>query len=139
MIEEDITNALGYYAARAAMKYNNADVWSFNYGNGKLTASIGQASSISKGFLSDTDWNTFNNKQNALTTGGTYLITSSWAQSVVGNVKVASTASVLYQGKIVDTLEIDFSSTAAASPVKTLSGYFAARVNGLDAWIPFYT
>lgn len=32
-----------------------------------LTLSILQASSIQSGFLSNTDWNTFNNKQNALT------------------------------------------------------------------------
>ncbi|MFM9718840.1 hypothetical protein, partial [Streptomyces galilaeus] len=39
----------------------------YNSGTGVL--SINQSSSLADGYLSSTDWNTFNNKQNAITAG----------------------------------------------------------------------
>ena len=38
-----------------------------SYNSGTNTISISQSGSASNGFLSSTDWNTFNNKQNAIT------------------------------------------------------------------------
>jgi hypothetical protein len=86
LLESDITTALGNTAARAVVQNNNADVLTLAYTAGKLTSSINQASSTTKGFLSDTDWNTFNNKQAALVTGGTYPITASGNSSGGGDI-----------------------------------------------------
>ena len=60
----------------------------FNSGTG--TFSIPQASTTADGFLTATDWNTFNNKQNALVAGTDYVTPSGNARNVTGVVAVAN-------------------------------------------------
>jgi hypothetical protein len=60
----------------------------FNNGTGAF--SIPQSSNTADGFLSATDWNTFNNKQNALVAGTDYVTPSGNARNVTGVVSVAN-------------------------------------------------
>jgi hypothetical protein len=60
----------------------------FNSGTG--TFSIPQASTTADGFLSATDWNLFNNKQNTLVAGTDYVTPSGNARNVTGVVAVAN-------------------------------------------------
>ena len=68
----DVTNALGYspYPSTNPSGYINRSQLSANaplfYDSGTGNFSIFAASGITNGFLTSTDWNTFNNKQNAL-------------------------------------------------------------------------
>lgn len=81
---------LGSLSASAPLSYNN--------GTGAFT--ISQASSTTDGFLSSTDWNTFNNKQNALTnpvtgTGTTNYVTKWTSSSAVGNSQIFDNGSAV--------------------------------------------
>ena len=60
----------------------------FNNGTGAF--SIPQSSNTADGFLSATDWNTFNSKQNALVAGTDYVTPSGNARNVTGVVAVAN-------------------------------------------------
>ena len=60
----------------------------FNNGTGAF--SIPQSSNTVDGFLSATDWNTFNSKQNALVAGTDYVTPSGNARNVTGVVAVAN-------------------------------------------------
>ncbi len=60
------------------------------FNNGTGTFSIPQSSNTADGFLSATDWNTFNSKQNTLVAGTDYVTPSGNARNVTGVVAVAN-------------------------------------------------
>ena len=74
---------------------------SYNSGTGAF--SIQQASGSQNGFLSSTDWTTFNNKQNALTnpvtgTGTTNTLPKFTSTSTIGNSNITDTGSLITLG-----------------------------------------
>lgn len=77
-----------------------------NYNNSSGMFSISQSGSTANGFLSSIDWNTFNNKQNALTfstglTNISNIITLNTATStLLGGVKIGSGINVAGDGTI---------------------------------------
>jgi hypothetical protein len=79
--------------------YNYPEAVSVLMTNSILTMSFSTATGSNAGFLSSTDWNKFNNKQNALGTGSTYPFTASWANYAIsasyapGNPSVSSSYS----------------------------------------------
>lgn len=145
----DVTNALGYspYPSTNPSGYINRSQLSANaplfYDSGTGNFSIFAASSITNGFLTSTDWNTFNNKQNALgftpvpntrtitINGTTFDLTSnrSWTvgnitgSGTVNYVPVFTSGTNLGNSEIVMAtvsgvgLAVGISDTPAASPV----------------------
>jgi hypothetical protein len=87
----DVTDALGFTPVTNARTISTTAPLS---GGGDLSAnrtlSISQATTSTNGYLSSTDWNTFNNKQNALTnpitgTGTTNYVPKFTGSSALGN------------------------------------------------------
>ena len=99
--------------------------------------SISQATTSSNGYLSSTDWNTFNNKQNALTnpvtgTGTTGQLTQFTGSSTIGNSTTIQTTS--YGITVNAAGNILF---AQASSVNPTTGYnmISGDANGIFFWL----
>jgi len=108
----DLTNGanyitLGSLSGTAPISYNNS--------TGAF--SISQASTTTNGYLSSTDWNTFNGKQNTLTnpitgTGTTNYLSKFTASSTTGNSIIYDNGSNIGIGKSSPTANLDILQTS---------------------------
>jgi hypothetical protein len=87
----DVTDALGFTPVTNARTISTTAPLS---GGGDLTAnrtlSISQATTSTNGYLSSTDWNTFNNKQNALTNPVTGTGTANYVAKFTGSTSIGN-------------------------------------------------
>ena len=115
--------------------------------------SIQAASGSQNGYLSSTDWNTFNNKQNALTnpvtgTGTTNYLAKFTGSSTIGNTQLVDNGSVVYIGT---SSSYRFTIQASANDVVSSSiylnntnngtasaSYLTLGASGASAWLGVY-
>lgn len=132
---KSIATALGYTPANAATTINTTSPLQ---GGGDLSAnrtfSITQATTSTSGYLSSTDWNTFNGKQAALSGIG-FVKISGTTISYDNNSYLPLTGGTLY-GSLTTTSEIISLSSIVLSETGTLTNYsgntnFTGTTNGL--------
>lgn len=132
---KSIATALGYTPANAATTINTTSPLQ---GGGDLSAnrtfSITQATTSTSGYLSSTDWNTFNGKQAALSGIG-FVKISGTTISYDNNSYLPLTGGTLY-GSLTTTSEIISLNSIVLSETGTLTNYsgntnFTGTTNGL--------
>lgn len=104
-------------------------------GGGDLSAdrtlSILQATTSQDGYLTSTDWNTFNNKQNALSGGTTNRLTKWTSASAIGNSQIADDGTSLAIGASLNsTVQLGISTNKATALKSTSST--GVGVNGVS-------
>jgi hypothetical protein len=125
----DVTDALGFTPVTNARTISTTAPLS---GGGDLTAnrtlSISQATTSTNGYLSSTDWNTFNNKQNALTNPVTGTGTANYVAKFTGSTSIGN--SLIYDNGTNVGIGIAspfgrFHSLSTGTGSNTISGVFS--------------
>jgi len=125
----DVTDALGFTPVTNARTISTTAPLS---GGGDLTAnrtlSISQATTSTNGYLSSTDWNTFNNKQNALTNPVTGTGTANYVAKFTGSTSIGN--SLIYDsgtnvGIGIASPSGRFHSLSTGTGSNTISGVFS--------------
>lgn len=110
--------AAGFFSATSPLAYNSTTG----------VFSISQANTTTSGYLSSTDWNTFNNKQ----ASGNYItdLTGEATASGPGSVAITLTNSAVI-GKVLTGLNVTGGSVAATDSILTAFGKVQNQINGL--------
>ncbi len=134
VVSSDITTALGYTpydAANPANYISRLDLSAIaplGYNNTNGQFSIQQADATHNGYISSTDWNTFNNKQAA----GNYITDLNGEATAAGpGVASVTLNNAAVTGKVLTGLNITGGSVDAADSILTAFGKVQNQINGL--------